>query len=263
MAAPGPVLRLDHAVLFDDRNNRPMPAVDMAVDAAQVIVVVGPDAPLVRKYLRVMAAVELPDQGEVELLGISSEVKGPAEYKELRARLGYMIGDGSLLPIYNGLINVMLPALYHQRNRSFREVSQDARALLDELGCSFDIQMLPHAMSRFQQSQVQLARALILTPEILYIEEPFHRMTTDDRHLFSEKMMSARDRIHTRCIIISTDYLGFAQRYADRILFIDSESVEIFDDWETFSNSRIPAVVQYLGREPMDHLNPAAESSEA
>lgn len=261
-AASAPVLKLTDATVFDESRNRMLPIAGFSVQTAQVVAVVGPDTPLLRKYLRLMAAIDLPDQGKVEVFGSSSEVRGRSKYKQLRSRLGYVIGDSSLLPNYNGLMNVMLPALYHYRSRTFKAVSQDARGLIEELGCDFDIQMLPHAMSRFQQTLLQLARVLILGPEILYIEEPFHQMTTDDRRLFSEKLMSVRDRIHSKCIIIATDYLGFVRKHADRILFVDAGCVEVFDGWDVFASSRTPAIVRYLGRETSSHINSEPEKPE-
>lgn len=239
-----------------------LPTLELSVRTAQVVTLVGPKSTLLRKYLRLMAAIEVPEQGEVEVLGTSTSLRSRSDYKELRSRLGYVIGDSSLLPIYNGLMNVMLPALYHHRGRTFKAVSKDARVLLEELGCVFDIQMLPHAMSRVQQTLLQLARTLILVPEILYIEEPFHQMTTDERRMFSEKLMSVRDRIHSKCIIIATDYLGFVRQYADRILFVDADCVETFDSWEAFSATRNPSIVRYLGRDMVSHLNPESEISE-
>ena len=258
MSAPDEiVLRLNGVSVFDQARKQLTPAIDLSVPAATVVAVVGPNASLVRKFLRVMAAVDRAAQGTLELFGDADPLRGRVHYKQLRSRLGYMIGESSLLPIYNGLINVMLPALYHQRSRSFKHVSRDARALLDELGCSFDTQILPHAMSRFQQSLIELARVLMLAPEILYIEEPFSHLTTDDRRLFSEKLMAVRDRIHSKCIIMSTDYLGFIRQHADQVLFVDGACVEVFNHWEAFSSSRIPPVAQYLGRESVDATDPA------
>jgi ABC-type transporter Mla maintaining outer membrane lipid asymmetry ATPase subunit MlaF len=193
-----------------------------------------------------MAAIELPEGGEVEVLGLTTDTLNRLSSRELRARIGYLIGDSSLLPIYNGLMNVMLPALYHHPERSFSNVSRSARALLEELDCRFDIQLLPHHMSSFQQRQVQLARALILEPDVLYMEDPFYDLTVDDRRVFVEKLLKMQDRVHSKCIILTTDCMEFVSQYVDRVIFVGSQLVEVFPDWKTFCVSRHSEIEQYL-----------------
>jgi polar amino acid transport system ATP-binding protein len=242
----GAVVRLkDFAVVHPD-TKQVLPAVEFSAQTAEIIALLGPETLPVRQYLRNMAAIENPEKGEVEVMGLSTHVIDRLSYKELRTRIGYVIGDSSLLPIYNGLMNVMLPALYHYPERSFSTVSRFARTLLEELDCNFDIQLMPHQMSSFQQRQIQLARALILEPDIVCMEEPFYDLASDERRTFAQKVLKMQGRVHSKCIILTTNYLDFVKQYVDRFIFVGSGSVEVFPGWDAFSSSPNPEVERYL-----------------
>lgn len=218
---------------------------DFSAHRSEIVALTGPNSRLVRKYLRYMAALELPPEGEVEIMGSAAAKLDRLAFKELRSRIGYLIGGGSLLPIYNGLTNVMLPALYHCRKQSFRGVSNAARSLLAELGCEADALAMPHEMSALRQRQVQLARALMLFPDILCLEDPFHGLTADDRRSFGEHLLNVQHKIQTGCIVLETEYLEFVRKAAARIVFLGSRFVEEFPGWEAFVAARNPELTQY------------------
>lgn len=245
-AVPEAVLSLRHVSLEPPEVGRHVPSLDLCVQRAEIVVVLGVDAGLVQRYLRNMAALEMPAKGAVEIMGLPAATLGRAEFRKLRSRIGYLIGDSSLLPIHNGLINVMLPALYHRRDTTFREVSRTARGLLEEMGCDFNILALPHYLGTFQQRLIQLARALILEPDILYLEEPFHDLAVEDRRSFSEILLKMRSRVHSGSIILSTDSLEVVSRLGGRIVFVDPGFVEVFPDWRSLCKSQRPEIAHYL-----------------
>jgi ABC-type transporter Mla maintaining outer membrane lipid asymmetry ATPase subunit MlaF len=241
-----PVVSLNNVAVLHPGIDRTFPATRFSAHASELIAVLSPDIHLARKYLRGMAAIEYPEQGEVVVMGLETRDLDRVAYKELRARIGYVIGDSTLLSIHSGLVNVMLPALYHHPEKTFSTVSMYARTLLKELECDFDAQLMPHNMTSFQQRQIQLARALILEPDILFMEDPFYELAIDDKRAFAQNIIKMRGRVHSNCVILTTDYLDFVKRYVDRLIFVGSCSVEVFPDWEQFSASRKPEIERYL-----------------
>jgi phospholipid/cholesterol/gamma-HCH transport system ATP-binding protein len=242
----GTIIRLQDVAVLHAEEGQTQPRMEISVHESEVIALLGPDARLLRKYLRNMVALESPSEGTVEVMGLATDALDRQASKTLRARIGYLIGDSTLLPIYNGLMNVMLPALYHHPERSFSAVSKPARTLLEELDCKFDVRSLPHLMSSFQQRQIQLARALILEPDILCMEEPFYDLSADDKRIFAEKLLKMRDKVHSKCIILTTDYLEFVSQFVDRIVFVGSQRVEVFPGWREFCVSRHSEIESYL-----------------
>lgn len=97
-----------------------------------------------------------------------------------RSQIGYLSGVSPLLSVQHGLMNVMLPMLYH-RKLSFREAADKARKLIAELNCDFEPTTFPAMLNSFQRSQLALARALILEPTLLFLDVPFHDLGAKQR----------------------------------------------------------------------------------
>jgi len=196
-----------------------------------------------------LAALQLPAKGTVSLLGASIEKVDRSTWKHLRTKTGYVSGDTPLLSVQSGLINVMLPALYHQVAPA-ADVERKANELLERLGCHGDVTVLPSFMSLLDRCLVSLARALILEPVVLFLEHPFQNLGTDDRKALALVLENLKQHDHL-CIIAAVNNLPFVREYSDQIIYASETKTKCYTDWQAFTESSDPEIHRYFEDEDL------------
>ncbi len=121
--------------------------------------------------LNILAGLELPDQGEVVLLGHPvHRLSEPERLQLRRSQVGFVFQAFHLLPHLTALQNVMVPCLLTGQAPSLASAS--AMTWLTRLGLSHRAQALPSDLSGGEQQRVAVARAVVHEPEIVFADEP-------------------------------------------------------------------------------------------
>lgn len=204
------------------------PPLSCQLEPATLTCLVGPHRSQLRAYLFMLAGIIRPSHGTVDIFGRNAFLD-QVDWWKLRSHIGYLSGVSPLLSVQHGLMNVMLPALYHQ-NKSFREVADKARKLIKELGCDFDPTTFPNFLNSLQRLRLALARALILDPSLLILDVPFHDLGANEREVFGE-LLGRYKRQCAVCMIGGLQYPQFLEKYASRIIFISEQKIIYFDSW--------------------------------
>ncbi len=208
---------------------------ECSIKASNLTCLVGPHRFQLRAYLHMLAGITKPKQGRVEILGkVASELE-QSEWRALRAQIGYVSGAAPLLSVQHGLMNVMLPLLYHS-DLSFRETASKARALLDQLHCHFDPTLFPAMLNSFHRSQLALARALILDPPVLFLDVPFHDLGAKQREKMAV-LLGEHKSNRAVCMIGGLQYTHFLEQHATQIIFISDRKIINFNGWDAFMHS--------------------------
>lgn len=204
--------------------------------------IIGPDSVSLNQTQRTLAGVEPPQSGELVLLGRSIAGLDQKSWRELRQHIGYVAQGAPLLSVLRGLDNVTLPALYHKR-LTRQEAQAKALELLTELDCHGDIQQLPAYHTPLQRLQLAIARATILEPAVLFVEEPFSNLTLEEQQPIKRYFVNSRD---LRAQVIATHNLCLVKESATEILFIGKHGSHYFDSWQTLISSQIDEVANHL-----------------
>lgn len=216
-------------------SNLDNPVLDCHMQSSQLTCLVGPERSYLRVYLQMLAGISKPKSGAVEVLGLITTELDAAASKKLRSQIGYLSGVSPLLSVQHGLMNVMLPVLYHT-NLSFRDAADKARALLAELNCHFELTTFPALLSSFQRTQLALGRALILDPSILFLDVPFHDLGAKQREMMGD-LLGKYKQHRAVCMIGGLQYMPFLEQHADQIIFISEDKIINFNSWNAFIQS--------------------------
>jgi ABC-type transporter Mla maintaining outer membrane lipid asymmetry ATPase subunit MlaF len=136
------------------------------------ILVTGPAGQGQSTLLKLMAVLLQPQSGKFLINGLNTTDMSFEEFQGLRRRIGYTFDLGGLMANRTLLDNLTLPLLYHKI-----ETPERAEAIAREMGERFGftpaINLRPASVSGAVRKIVSVARALLLKPELLLMDDPF------------------------------------------------------------------------------------------
>ena len=145
--------------------------VNMRISEPGFYAIMGPSGSGKSTLLHLLAALDRPDSGELEVAGARLDRLGEAALTRFRRReIGIVFQQFNLISTLSALDNVALPAMLDGMSRTRRLTR--AKELLDMLGLSARADHRPDALSGGEQQRVAFARSLMFEPGILFADEP-------------------------------------------------------------------------------------------
>jgi len=143
--------------------------IDLAVTRGEALAVLGASGSGKSTLLAILAGLDTPSAGTVELDGTDVFALDEDRRAELRGRtLGFVFQSFQLLPALNALENVMLP-LELTNNPQAEQLSKE---VLVRVGLGERLHHYPKHLSGGEQQRVALARAFVVRPKVLLADEP-------------------------------------------------------------------------------------------
>ena len=211
------------------------------------VCMVGNHVPIMGSYLRMLAAVEAPCAGEVTVLGQRSSIMDTEQRRALRLEIAFVAREAPLLSVFNGINNVKIPAQYHAVGTA-EEIEQRAHELIDELEYQADHGVLPAYMTGLQARHLAIVRALMLQPQVLFIDDPFIGLDNFAREKLGPYLDFLVKKRRVSIITSNADML-FIKEYADMVIHCGREKVLTFEGWDSFISSDDEEVVGFVTRE--------------
>lgn len=145
---------------------------ELSVQRGEAIAVVGRSGSGKTTLLNVLAGIVRPSAGSVQVLGHALQDLSEERRDYFRlVHVGYVHQQFNLLPGFTALENVMLPGAF-VRGSQQGAVETTARALLTQMGLGDRVDHRPGQLSGGEQQRVAVARALVLSPGLLLLDEP-------------------------------------------------------------------------------------------
>ena len=143
--------------------------IDLAVTQGEAVAVVGASGSGKSTLLAILAGLDTPSAGAVELDGQDIFAVDEDQRAAMRGRaVGFVFQSFQLLPSLTALENVMLPL----ELGNDREAETKAKDVLTRVGLGERLHHYPKHLSGGEQQRVALARAFVVRPKLLLADEP-------------------------------------------------------------------------------------------
>lgn len=195
---------------------RALRGVSLEVNQGERLVLLGKSGSGKSTLLHLLAGLDQPTSGQVEVEGAELTRMSEAELAHYRLRsVGMIFQSFHLVPWRNAVDNVELPLIF--AGLSPRDRRARAEQALESVGLGHRLTHRPAEMSGGEQQRVAIARALVNRPSLLLADEPTGNLDSDnaavivdliDRHLRQEKAT----------LVLVTHDEELARRFADRTL---------------------------------------------
>lgn len=187
------------------------------VAKGEVVVVCGPSGSGKSTLIKTVNGLEPIQKGDITIDGQS--VTSPrVNLSKIRARAGMVFQGFELFPHLTVLENLCL-AQTRVLKRDTQAASVRAKTLLERVGLGAHSNKYPSALSGGQQQRVAIARALAMDPIVMLFDEPTSALDPEMVNEVLDVMTDlARDGM---TMMVVTHEMGFAQRVADRVVFMD------------------------------------------
>ncbi|EIB99434.1 MULTISPECIES: glutamine ABC transporter ATP-binding protein GlnQ [Pantoea] len=191
--------------------------IDLKINQGEVVVIIGPSGSGKSTLLRCINKLEEITSGELIVDGL--RVNDPkVDDRLIRQEAGMVFQQFHLFPQMSALDNVAFGPI-RVRGASKESARQLARELLGKVGLAERAHHFPSELSGGQQQRVAIARALAVKPKMMLFDEPTSALDPELRHEVLKVMQDLAEEGMT--MVIVTHEVGFAQKVASRLIFID------------------------------------------
>jgi polar amino acid transport system ATP-binding protein len=224
-------------------DNEVLRGIDLAVDARQVVCVIGASGSGKSTLLRCVNRLEEPTGGSVLIDGI--DITHPdCDLDMVRRDIGMVFQQFNLFPHLRAVDNVTL-AQRKVLGRSEAEARRVADEVLERVGLADKAGSFPAQLSGGQQQRVAIARALAMNPAMMLFDEATSAL---DPELVGEVLEVMRSlAAEGMTMLVVTHEMGFARRVADHVVFMDQGVIcEQGPPGAVLENPTTPRLRQFL-----------------
>ena len=210
-----------------EKNNLIVDAVSLELEKGKFHSLLGKSGCGKTTLLKLAAGLLTPGTGSIQLQG---EAIKPSE------KIGFVFQAPTLLEWKTVNENVLLPVSL--KRKVTKADLEKAESLIALMGLSHLKKEYPTRLSGGQQSRVSIARALILTPSMLYLDEPFSALDAITREELQDDLLRLCELHHMTVLFVTHD-ISEAVYLSDRIAVMDNGRI-IYDLPVSLQNRHTP-----------------------
>ena len=192
---------------------RVLDGVNVAIDADEIVAVLGRSGSGKSTLLHLLGGLDTPDSGRITIAGEVMTAANARRLARMRLRhVGFVFQQFQLIEELSGAENVLLPTRLPGAPAGG---ARRAARLIDELGLRAVAGHLPHELSGGEQQRFALARALVNDPELILADEPTGSLDAEN----GTAVLALLRALTGRAVVIVT-HEPDAAAIADRVLHL-------------------------------------------
>jgi phospholipid/cholesterol/gamma-HCH transport system ATP-binding protein len=206
--------------------------VSLSVSRGETVCIVGRSGTGKSVTLKLIIALLKPDSGHIWIDGEDITLLEGQNLSRVRRKMGFLFQNAALFDFLTLYDNLALP-LRRLTRKSDQEIDQIIDRVLRQVGLSGDRHKMPQELSGGMKKRAGLARALVLEPELLLVDEPSSGLDRITASEIDDLLLEQKRR--TTMIIVTHDVHG-ARRIADRFAVLDRGDLAAFGTAQELEN---------------------------
>ncbi len=176
--------------------------VSFSLNRGETAAIIGASGSGKSTLLSLMAGLDTPSEGGVDILGTALNALDEDGRAKLRgASVGFVFQNFQLLPALTALENVMLPL----ELSGHADPESAARDILGKVGLAERLQHYPRQLSGGEQQRVAIARAFVVNPAVLFADEPTGNLDTDTGRAIADLLFELNATRGTTLVLVTHD----------------------------------------------------------
>jgi lipoprotein-releasing system ATP-binding protein len=178
--------------------------VDLTVEKGEIVSIIGKSGAGKTTLLQIIGTLDKPDAGKVVIDGVDVFALNETALADFRNRhIGFIFQFHQLLPEFNALENVMMPALIARVPE--KEAEKRAMQLLTDLGIAERLTHKPNQLSGGEKQRVAAARAMMMSPDVILADEPSGSLDESNKKELHKLLLQMREQYGQTIIIVTHD----------------------------------------------------------
>ena len=213
---------------------------DLKIEQGELITLLGPSGCGKTTTMHIIAGFHLPDKGRVILNGQDITYLSP--YKR---NTPMVFQEYALFPHLTVFENVAYGLVVRKTPRSI--VSDKVKDVLEQLGLPDIADRFPNQLSGGQQQRIALARALVLGPEVLLLDEPLSNLDAKLRIRVRYEIKQLQEKFNITMVYVTHDQEE-ALSISDRVAVMNKGVLEQYGvPWEIYYKPKNKFVAEFVG----------------
>lgn len=238
------------SVLKNYDNEIALQEIDLEIKKGELVALLGPSGSGKTTLLRIIAGLEIPDQGTIYF-----ENQNVSNLKVKERNVGFVFQHYALFQHLTVYENIAFGLKVRPRSSrpSKKVIDEKVKELLHLVKLENFINRYPNQLSGGQRQRVALARALAVEPSVLLLDEPFGALDAKVRKDLRRWLRKLHDDIQITSIFVTHDQEE-ALEVADRVVIMNNGKVEqIGTPEEVYQSPTSPFVYDFLGKVNLFH----------
>ena len=221
----------------------------------QTTVLVGPSGSGKSTMLRSLNLLEMPESGKYYFDDLELDFKkgiSKKEILEVRRETEMVFQNYNLFPHLTVLKNI-IEGPVHVLKEDQESATKRAYELLKKVGLADKADAYPQQLSGGQAQRVAIARSLAMNPRYILLDEPTSALDPElELEVLKVLLQLAKEK---QSLIIVTHNLAFAQKVADKILFVEDGQILFQGPKDDFFNSDNQRIKNFLSAMTLSNLD--------
>lgn len=196
-----------------------------------------------------------PDSGRIFVADEDITDYTEEQMERIRRKVTMVFQSGALFDSLTVFENVAFPLRERHELRE-DQIDQIVSGLLGMVGVSEMANSLPSDLSTGMRRAVAIGRALAAQPEAILYDEPTTMVDPLMAHLMGNLIQKVKVQLHLTSIVVTHD-MHFAEKLADRVLFLHQGKAQFFGSVEELRRTTDPVLQEFLRLDERTLPNPA------